>query len=160
MAVDNRTENLRKLGLPEAQLWALTYLPLVHVAWSDGKIQPAERKLILMFAESDEKIDEEGIVVITRWLGKQPSRYYLRLGRVVLAEVARRGGPTGDLGEAGLRKVLTRCVKVADAAGGLFGLVGRIEGTERDAMRQIASELAIHPDLQDEDILKLLAEDG
>lgn len=140
---------LEKLGIGPESLSAVMLLPLVQVAWADGRIQPAERLRIAEIARGYGL----GGGAWERWLTERPSEEELLLGRRVLVALAlRHRGPSADWGPQVLREVEQQCVDVARAAGGLFGVAFSTSDGERQALSQIAATLRRARAAVDEDL--------
>lgn len=117
-------------------LAALSLVPLVEVAWADGKIEAKERAAILRAAEG------VGIAAGTAahellefWLAEPPPdallfawENYVR-ALVEGMDPARRTALKND--------VLGRARGVADAAGGFLGLTSRISDDEQDMLDRL-----------------------
>lgn len=133
---------LARIGIREQDLRAVLLLPLVEVAWSDGRIQETERALILKVARSYGLVATPGAEVLAGWLETPPSAETQALARqVVLALSTRFQGPTADLGAFVLDTVEAHCEAVARAAGGLFSIAFTIGEEERKALREIHEAL-------------------
>lgn len=131
------------LGLDEQSLPAVALLPLVEVAWADGRIQKAERTLILDVARERGGLSPDGEALLETWLRYRPSDRYLNQGRQVLAALAHRGHGEGGVTARTLEEVVALCSEVAEAAGGVFGRIGAIDPAEKAAINEIASALSL-----------------
>lgn len=130
-------QQLRSLGI-DAETWqVVTLLPLVEVAWADGRVQDAERARIVRLAGASEALAGDGRLVLEGWLSYRPSPAYFARGRSVLRALLARPEaqalPVGNLHDA--------CIRVAEAAGGLFGVVATIDAKERALLAEMAREL-------------------
>lgn len=133
------TTILEELGVPEGGWRAVALLPLVEVAWADGRIQRAERAVI------DAAVEGLGLSAPERaavdvWLEVRPDSVELARGRRALLELAHR-----DPDDTAFDGILGRCEAVARAAGGLFGVAFAVSEEERLALRDIADALALGP---------------
>ncbi|MEQ1506980.1 MAG: FHA domain-containing protein [Myxococcota bacterium] len=126
-----------RLGIDRRNLRSLSLLPLVEVAWADGKIQPRELDLIRTKAE-ERALNDDDRMVLENWLKYTPSPGYLRAGRVALAWARQHGDP--GLDPDWLRKIPDDARAVAAAAGGLFG-IGAVCRAEREALTRLVTEL-------------------
>lgn len=137
-------DGLKKLGISEDNYRVLSLLPLVLVAWSDGKVQPAEQKRILEVARNNGLSSYGGGGVLEGWINEQPSQEYYDLGFKLLIELARRDRGVGaDMNAETLRDLIDMSFNIATAAGGLFGKVWTISPSERAALDTVASTLSI-----------------
>lgn len=134
---------LRELGVDRESYRVVALLPLVQVAWADGVVQNAERKLILSAADERELVVGDGARILHTWLEEAPTRSYVERGHQVLVELARREGTElgRALNESTLEEVVGLCEQVARAAGGLFGVLWTVDDRERQAIAQIALAL-------------------
>ena len=136
---------LRTMGIDAESHKVIALLPLVQVAWADGTIQPAERKLIFQIAEENDMFIGDAGRILDSWLNNHPTEAYVVHGRKLLVELAQR--ESGRLGEtislSTLDEVLAFCESVALAAGGLFGILWTIDKRERIAIREIAHALDV-----------------
>jgi hypothetical protein len=137
-------EALKGLGMDAASFRALPLLPLVQVAWADGRVQEAERELILRLAIERFQLDEEGQRTLRNWLHHPPSQGYVKRGQRVLLALCRHDAGAGALnGGEGLSDVIEFAKQVARAAGGFFG-IGAVAATEAAAIDAIAQALDIN----------------
>jgi hypothetical protein len=135
-------EALKALGMDAASYRALPLLPLVQVAWADGRVQDAERELILSLAAQRYGLEEEGMRLLRNWLHHAPSSQYVARGREALLGLCERQGFGG---REHLADVITFAKDVARAAGGFFGLAS-ISSEEALAIDVIAQALHIEHD--------------
>ena len=116
-------EALAQMGIREEDLRAVLLLPLVEVAWADGRMHETERAVILKTARTYGLVSSPGAQVLAGWLETRPSPEVQQLAhRVVVALSKRFQGPTADLGGFVIDAVEAHCEAVARAAGGLFGV--------------------------------------
>lgn len=81
-------QNLAALGLKRSTYRALMLLPLVYVAWADGKIEHVELERILGFAQSRLHLTPDTTSVLENWLKEPPSAHYVEQGLQGLLGVA------------------------------------------------------------------------
>lgn len=130
---------LASMGIDDLSFRVLPLLPLVRVAWADGEIQSAERRLIESTAEKQYGLGTEGRRVLKNWLAYPPSERSLRRGELALRSIAEKTNDF-DLGENVLRDALKLSNSVAKATGGLWGL-GAIGKEEKLVLKDLASRL-------------------
>lgn len=128
---------IHRLGIDRRNLRALPLLPLVEVAWADGRVQPGEADLILKKVE-ERALNDDDRMMVEDWLRHTPSPAYLRTGRVALAWLKRHGDPGID--PVSLDNLLTDARAVAAAAGGLFGFWS-VCRAEREALDRLEADL-------------------
>ncbi len=133
---------LKELRVPREAYRVVALLPLVYVAWADGKIQRAERDVILRIAKERGMLDHGGEEALARWLEDAPSKHQLKTDLAALNELARADRRMGDeFGADEEQLLLAWCQDVADAAGGLLGLGKARTEAETAALKTIAGAL-------------------
>lgn len=135
---------LAELGIPRDAYRLVTLLPLVYVAWADGKIQRNERNLILQIAAERGMLDGGGRETLESWLAVAPSQSELESNLAIINELSRERGAVADAFDSdSLQLLLAQCQDVADAAGGVLGLVPARREAELAALKSIAAALDI-----------------
>jgi hypothetical protein len=135
---------LKELKVPREAYRVVSLLPLAYVAWADGKIQKAERDLIMSIAKERGLLDHGGGDALERWLSEPPSKSQLQENLRVLNDLARSDHLMGDEFDADQGQLLLAwCQDVADAAGGLLGLKTARSDGETAALKTIASTLDV-----------------
>jgi hypothetical protein len=134
---------LRELKVPREAYRVVSLLPLVYVAWADGKIQKSERDVILRIARENGLLAHGGEDALARWLTDPPTRQQLQADLAALNELARKdhGSLTGASGADEEQLLLAWCQDVADAAGGMLGLGRARTDAETAALKTIAATL-------------------
>jgi hypothetical protein len=132
-------KELEVLGFTPETVTLLPLVPLIEVAWAEGGVSAAERKLVVELARS-RGIAENGAAdrQLAGWLDHRPSADMFtratRLVRAMLSSGSPQQAPmTAD-------DVVKYCENIATASGGLFG-IHRISAEERGLLERIASEL-------------------
>jgi hypothetical protein len=136
---------LKDLKVPRAAYRVVSLLPLVYVAWADGKVQKSEREVILRIARENGLLDHGGEEALARWLSEPPTRQQLQTDLAALNELARsgRGSIDGVSGADEEQLLLAWCQDVADAAGGMLGLGRARNDAETAALKTIAAALDV-----------------
>jgi hypothetical protein len=131
-------KELEALGFTPDTVDLLPFVPLVQVAWAEGDVSDAERKLVTRLARS--RGIAEGSASdrqLTAWLANRPAADVfaraMRLVRAVLASPAQQAAMTAD-------DLVKYCESIADASGGIFGLK-RISAEERAVLNALAADL-------------------
>jgi hypothetical protein len=122
-------QDLKDLGYtPETvMLWHL--VPLVQVAWADGRVSERERGV-----EADSPADQQ----LAQWLtSRPPEEMFERNLRAIRALLQAR--PEAER-EASERELLSLSTAVASASGGLLG-IGAVSADERALLARLSSEL-------------------
>ncbi len=136
-------EALRVLGMDRESWRALPLLPLVQVAWADGRVQDSEREFILALATDRFSLEDEGRRLLRNWLHHPPSSAYVRDGHLALLELCRHAST--PVGPETLQDVISFAQQVAQAAGGFYGF-GAVGRAEAEIIEQIAQALKIEHD--------------
>jgi len=123
-------DQLDRLEVCGETLAALSLVPLVAVAWADGKIDAEERRAVLAAAEQRGiERDQAGYQLLDRWLGKKPNARLLEVWRGYVAALVPSLSDTAR--EALKKDLLGRARAVAEAAGGLLGFGNKISASEQ-----------------------------
>ena len=141
---DTLRQNLQRLNLTDRTYRALLLLPLIEVAWADGRIQAREAAAIEEIAKKHDFFGSEARDLLQRWLSAPPTREERELGMRTLVELARRREGAGASFQAEtLKQLVELSCDVASIAGGFFGLSNPISAEERACLDEIASVLHI-----------------
>lgn len=128
---------IHRLGIDRRNLRSLTMLPLIEVAWADGRVQAKEAELIRAKAQA-RRLNDDDALILEDWLRHSPSPAYHRSGRVALAWLRTTGDPGVD--PAALNQLVDDARQVAAAAGGVLGF-GAICRAEREAIARLEADL-------------------
>lgn len=128
-------DRLEQLGFNGESIKVLDVLPLIHIAWADGRIQKSERALILSIVE------QRGIpprsdasLLVEALLEARPSETFLAESLALLVDLAAKTGANKD-------DVVDLCAKVAEAGGGLLSFGAKTTDSERALIKDVASAL-------------------
>ncbi len=131
-------QELEALGFTPDTVNLLPFVPLIQVAWAEGGVSDAERKLVVRLARS--RGIAEGSAADRRladWLANRPGAGVLeramRLVRAVLASPSQQGVMTAD-------ELVKHCESIAEASGGMFG-INRVSAEGRAMLAALAAEL-------------------
>ena len=80
MQHDKLHESLGRLGIPPDDFRVLKLLPLIYVAWADGKIELVKKERIHNLAVCEYDLSAAGIAVLNRWLTERPTHEYIAEG--------------------------------------------------------------------------------
>ena len=72
--------DLIALGIDPQDYRVLKLLPLVYVAWADGRMEHVEHARIMEVALNRFRVGESGARVLQHWLSVPPSRVYVERG--------------------------------------------------------------------------------
>jgi hypothetical protein len=132
-------DKLVAAGMDAGSLAALGLIPLLQVAWADGKVQPQEREALLEAAKRVELAEgSTGYQLLTGWFDREPQPELFDLWREYVR--ALRGAMTDETFGEIRRVILERARIVARSAGGVLG-VGSVLGSEHDVIKHIEAAL-------------------
>lgn len=135
---------MRELGIDKDNFRTLGLLPLVFVAWADGTVQRAEESLIRRVARDKGWLEGDGEALLDRWLEQPPDALYVEKGLALIKQLAaERHGIGGGITAETLERLLVLCKAVAEAAGGMWGLLDSICAEEEEALSTIAEAFGI-----------------
>jgi len=128
-------EKLVALGLRGNTIAALSLVPLIQVAWADGKIQDSERTAILQGAHGKGlEQGTPGYELLQAWLARPPG------GELFDAWEAYIKALSGQLNDEQNRLLKNQIVgfakMVAAAAGGILGF-GKVSASEEKVLHRI-----------------------
>lgn len=129
--------DLQELGFTPETVALLPLVPVVQVAWAEGGVTNAERKLLTDLARS------RGIQAgspadrhLQDWLVHEPDQAVFNKATRLIRAMLESGGGT-DLTADDLVKY---CENIAASSGGMLGM-GRISAEERELLAEIAAAL-------------------
>jgi hypothetical protein len=131
-------KELEGLGFTPETVTLLPLVPVVQMAWAEGGVTEAERKLLIQLARS-RGIMEGGVAdrMLAEWLDRRPAPQVferaMRLVRAMLAAPAQEGTLSAD-------DLVKYCENIAAASGGIFG-INKISAEERALLSSIAKDL-------------------
>ena len=139
IAEERVLEEILDVGVDTETLKALSLVPLVCVAWADGKLDDKEREAALRAAEAEGVCRESGSYpLFEAWLSKPPGAGGGTLLEAWKDYTAALLGFLGDEAREALRRdILGRAREVARATGGLLGLGRRISPEEQAMLDEL-----------------------
>ena len=131
-------EQLIELELCGETVAALSLVPLIAVAWADGKLDRKERDAVLSAAvERGLEPGHAGHQILERWLDKKPNPGLLAAWKNYVTNWAQT---LDESAKAAVKsELLSRARGVAEAAGGLLGLGNKISRAEQAVLDDLAS---------------------
>ena len=129
-------DKLIELGVSSSLLASLSILPLVEIAWADGKLDPKEKDAVLQAADqgglSKGSVDYN---LLNEWLKERPSSKFLEAWMHYIA------GLREVLNQQELNDLRTsllgRARRVAEATGGVMGLGSKISDEEQAVLKKM-----------------------
>ncbi len=131
--------DLQELGYTPETLNLLHLVPLVQVAWAEGRVSSRERELIVKAAS--ERGIKEGTAAykkLNEWLTKRPDEEFFERTLMIFGAIIE--SLPAEKRAADESTLLSYCERIAEASGGILG-IGRVSDKERKALKQIAYEL-------------------
>jgi hypothetical protein len=130
-------DKLLDMGITGETFAALTYVPLAAVAWADGTIDPAERQAVLQAAEAHgTKKGALGYALLQTWLEHPPGPELLHTWRDYILELRKTVDPQWITKLKA--EVMDFAEQVAEASGGILGLIQRVSTAERRKLDELA----------------------
>jgi hypothetical protein len=132
-------QELQELGFTPETVALLPLVPLVQMAWAEGGVSDAERKLIVQLART-RGIAEGGAAdrQLDAWLATRPdAQVFARASRLIAAMLDSPAAGTQGLTPEDLVRY---CEDIAAASGGILGL-NRVSAEERALLASIARDL-------------------
>lgn len=129
-------ERLAALGIRAETLAALTLIPLVEVAWADGKMEARERDAILRGAESsgiEPGSPSHGLLEI--WTQDRPTAELLESWKQYIGALAKE--LSADQKWHLEERIVGRARSVAEAAGGFLGLGSKVSAAEEAMLAEL-----------------------
>jgi len=138
---DSTLEKLVGMGI-EPDTWAaLSLVPLVEVAWADGTLDPKERRAVLSAAEANGiAAGSAGAALLDSWLQARPGPELIAAWGEYMVEVC--AGLEERERQALRSEILGRARSVAEAAGGILGMMNRISSEEEAVLAELEKPFA------------------
>ena len=133
-------KTLQELGYTRDTVTLLHFVPLLNVAWADGKVSSQERALILEAARM--RGVTEGSVAdkqLIDWMDNRPSEEFFEQTLRIAGSLIE--STPGSDGKTGSQSILEECKRVAEASGGILGFGSKISAEEQALLERIAAAL-------------------
>ncbi len=129
-------ESLLRLGIEAETLAALAIVPLVVVAWADGKLDRDERDAVLEAARGA-GVGEDSVAyaLLEGWLAYRPGGELFDAWLGYAETISETVGP--EEREALKRNFSDRARQVAEASGGFLGLTSKVSSQEKEILARI-----------------------
>ena len=128
------------LGLGPGTALAVSLIPLIFVAWADGKLEDREREVILTAArERGVTGDRIASELLKNGLSRPPDSRLLSLWKAYVGRLW--GCFTADERWQMRSNALRSAREVAEAAGGILGLTSKISAEERRVLEDLEKML-------------------
>ena len=133
---DQVLESLATLKLGGAATLVMSLLPIIEVAWADGKLDEKERKVILELSKSiGLDLGSPAFNYLSKWLDEKPEPSWHQLwADYVKALVAQMKPDDKAMLKA---TILGRARVVAEASGGFMGVAFRVSAAETRVLAKL-----------------------
>jgi tellurite resistance protein len=128
-------DKLIELKIGPSTLAAFGLLPVVEVAWADGKVDAKEKKAVLD-AAAQAGLTQAAVGVLEHWLEDRPPTVLLETWKTYIAAVVEHLAPEDRV--LMRDEVLGRARAVAEASGGFLGLGHRVSKAEKAVLEKIS----------------------
>ncbi len=134
---DEILKKLAELGI-QADAWAaVSLVPLVEVAWADGKVDDSERQAVLSAAEAHGiDADHPSHALLENWLDQHQDSRLLEVWEAFIVGLCTALRPAER--EVLKSQVMDRARDVAEATGGFLGLGNKTSATEQAVLTRLA----------------------
>lgn len=135
--------SLQALGFTPKNYRVLMLLPLVYVAWADGKMEDVEIERIDEIARERMLIHPSGLRILDGWLTKRPTEDYFREGLEDLFLLAQTEEGEPLVSPEELHALLTHAESIARATATALDAPTSVTPEEESALRDIAEALHV-----------------
>jgi hypothetical protein len=129
-------DRLIELDVGAETVAAMAVVPLVLVAWADGKVQAEEREAILRAARASGIEPQDGrYPLLEHWLGKRPSAEMFEAWKHYINGLCQQMDKKQV--EELKHDLLRTAQEVAQTAGGFLGLGSKVSASERTVLSKL-----------------------
>jgi len=133
---DELLDQLDEMDIGSETLAALSLIPLIAVAWADGSIDAKERQAVLTAAEQRGlEAGHPGHDLLKGWLDTKPDRKLLDVWKDYVGALCH--ALDEEAATALKEDLLGRARAVAEAAGGLLGLLNKVSNSEQNMLDEL-----------------------
>ncbi len=136
-------ESLSSLGFTPGNYRVLKLLPLVYVAWADGKMEDVEIERIDEIAKHQFFVGKDGLDILDGWLTERPTTDYFRQGLEDLFLLAQTEDGEPLVHPEELHELLGHAESIARATAHAFDAPTAVTREEVEALKQIAELLKV-----------------
>ena len=142
MQLDRMEKTLKHLGVGLANYKVLKLLPLVYVAWAEGKLTPERERRLVHLAHHHFGIGPEGERVLRGWLTRRPDTKYILEGLhdIVLLAYA---PDEWEFDVDDLPGLLAHSEAIARTTAKAMDAPSSVTASEEQALADIARELGV-----------------
>ena len=131
-------DQLVAFGISAATLTALSLVPLIEVAWADGRVEDAEIQVILAAARAAGLEETSaGHKLLASCLSERPQTGLRKMWRQYITSICTT--LSAEERDALKTELLQQARSVAEAAGGFMGLGSKVSSKEEALLAEIAA---------------------
>jgi hypothetical protein len=129
-------QKLVELNIRPETLAALSLIPLIEIAWADGKVDEKEKDAMLKAAEA-QGLDSKGIAysLLKQWMTHKPGEKMMSAWEVYVQALCKELGESEK--EELKAEVLGHARVIAQASGGFLGLGSKISKSEEAVLQKL-----------------------
>lgn len=136
IADEELLDTLVTMNISAESLASLSIVPLVAVAWADGKMEPGEREAVLKAAEDRGMASgSAGYHMVEVWLSSKPAHELFEVWQAYVGALKETMEPAAY--EKLKSEVLAQAHGVAHSAGGILGLANRVSPIEKAKLKEL-----------------------
>lgn len=135
-------KTLQHLGIHAADYRVLKLLPLIYVAWADGKMESVKKERLHAYAASSYDLSAAGMAVLERWLTHPPTREYIAEGLRDIYQLALAPDDI-EVDFSELPALLSHAEAIARSTASALDQPASVTPSEERALKHIAAELHI-----------------
>jgi len=133
---------LKHLGVGPTNYKVLKLLPLVYVAWADGRLTPERAHRLVGLAHDHFRIGSDGERILREWLTRRPDAEYFREGLHDLVLLA-YAPDEWEFGVDELPGLLAHAEAIARTTAAAMDAPSSVTANEEQALADIARELGV-----------------
>ena len=131
---------LQEMGYDRETVFLLFLIPLLQVAWSDGKLSNEERALILeVGATYGVKEGHSAYQKLQGWLTTKPSKDTFERALKVIRNIM--SFQTAEQRQTAGQKLVDAAERIAAASGGVLGLGSKVSAEEKAVLKRVADAI-------------------
>jgi tellurite resistance protein len=132
-------QTLREMGFDRETVVLLALVPLLQVAWTDGKVTARERDGILEIARSrGVSKGSPAEAKLLSWLDHKPDPTLFERALTVIRHLVSH--QAAEFREATSHDLVAACERIASASGGILGM-GAVSAEEKAVIQRVAREI-------------------
>ncbi len=142
MELDRLRASLKHLKLDDSNYKVLKLLPLVYVAWSNGRMDAAQEERIIELAHDHFEIGRRGEELLRTWINERPTTEYIKEGLHDILLLAHAPDEWGfEVDE--LQGLISHAEQMAHLSASALNVESPVDDREKRALEEIARELDV-----------------